>query len=91
VLNTGRVCRGLFDDSLGVQAPAILVQNRLNQRRISKGWSQGTFPGCVYHGLIDDSLGSCSSPPSFNDELKVGKTDKKASGTLPQATANRGL
>jgi len=28
---------GLFDDSLGVRAPAILIQNRLNQRRIRKG------------------------------------------------------
>jgi hypothetical protein len=28
---------GLFDDSLGVRAPAILIQNRLNQRRIPKG------------------------------------------------------
>jgi hypothetical protein len=28
---------GLLDDSLGVRAPAILIQNRLNQRRIPKG------------------------------------------------------
>jgi hypothetical protein len=29
MLNTGRVCHVLFNDSLGVQAPAILVQNGL--------------------------------------------------------------
>ena len=28
---------GLLDNSLGVRAPAILIHNRLNQRRILKG------------------------------------------------------